>query len=306
MRTPLGVFGLGVITLGAYTVYWWIRSVRDLAELEEQSGGTAASPRIDILLASGGWGTWALLNLIQMATEQKHVAYTATGPVITTTSAIPNGLSVLLVLGLLATAVYASFRMRSRSNRVMAMLGMLPEERPGVVGHYAVSVVLGAVGAASSLQGGLNTMWERFPRWYPSIGGTKEELTAPIAAAAPQAAPVPTGPAARMVQLMPGATAGTLSAADSYEYAQAVEQVHDADAAAVWYEHVCRVDGANGRAAYWYGSWLLGRDDERGLGYLHTSMRDPAIDPYAREQAAAYLARHHRHDEAARYLPNAA
>jgi hypothetical protein len=214
---------------------------------------------------------------------------------------------------------FLAVRLRRSVNRAADLGGLLPEERQSN-GMWVLCACLGPFFAAPAAQGSLNELWNRFPRYFKSIGSTREALdddgpmsvapaweserivgltmparsqvaavTMPARVEAPAATVTP---AERMVQLQPLATAGTISVVDAYEYARAIEEVHGAEAAAPWFEYVFRRDAQHRAAAFWYGCYALDHGDVAGLPALESTLADPAYAAYAqvridRHRAAA-------------------
>lgn len=332
VRSGLGVWFLGLITGGIYSIYWWKRTASDLAEFESSDGSTSS---IDVKREAGGVG--ALLAMIYVAQigmrESTQGVDPFTGQVVETSQVTMAGSIVGLVafIGML----YMAYRLRSHARRVMTKAGMLPEEQPGAVSFWLVSFFFGLFGSTGNLQAALNTLWNRYPRWYKSIGGTKDEVvggpatagmpvgaTAPIGAPMMAAQPVPAGtpgaqpiaaPAAAggdaaqvLAELTPRAQAGQLDAASGFRFAQAVEQLHGVEPAAQWYEFVANSDPANAHAMYWVGAYRVARNDEGGVAYLHRAAQDATFRAAASQMLAEHLERTGRHEDAARWRQYAA
>lgn len=322
---------LGAITGGIYSVWWWHRTHADLAAFESSDGSEST---INPAKETAAVGVLYLAVIVsQFMRETVTQTNPFTGQVETVTQASPVGSIVALAaaVGLLVMAG----RMRSTARRVMAKAGMLPEEYPGGVGFWAAAFFLSIPGSTGVMQGGLNTLWNRYPRWYKSIGGTKDEVavgsstvsmpvgaTAPIAAPMSAAQPVPAGvptglaapaPAAAdggaaqvLAQLTPRAQAGQLDATAGFQFAQAVEQVHGPEPAAQWYEFVANSDPSNAHALYWVGAFRVARSDEGGVAYLHRAAQDSTFRAAASGMLAEYLERTGRLDDAARWRQYAA
>jgi hypothetical protein len=222
--------------------------------------------------------------------------------------------------GLWVVWMFMAWRMRSHMNRAFSSVGMLPEDRPSSFSYW-FWCLFGPVAGTTVAVSHVNKAWKHFPRYYASLGGTKEQVAmragVPIStAAAGLASPPGTPPAevaaakerakARMQELAPGAAAGSLTSAESLEYAEAVEQVHGADQASQWYQYVSRHDPSNHKASWWYGVYLLDRGDAFGVDVLRRVIGNPTYDKWARERIAAFLERNGRAEEAARYRTSAA
>jgi hypothetical protein len=170
VRGGLAVFFLGLITGGIYTAFWWYRTSRDMAEFE------GPDTRVNPLLETGLMGAGLIaLNAAQFtARETTQGVNPVTG--LTEQSSTLTSAGLAIVLGSVVFLWYVSHRLRSHMRRVMSRAGMLPEEMPGGVSFWACTVFLNVYGSSSSIQSGLNKLWERYPRWYKSLGGTREEV----------------------------------------------------------------------------------------------------------------------------------
>ncbi|MCB0879233.1 MAG: DUF4234 domain-containing protein [Thermoleophilia bacterium] len=325
VRSGWGVWLLGIITGGIYSAWWWHRTSKDLAEFESSDGSesTINAARESGIVAAMVAVTW----VAQIVMREEVPATSFDGTATTTTAMTAEGSLVMFActIGLLVMAG----RMRSNVKRVMTRAGMLPEEQPGGFLFWVGAFLLSVPGSSGMLQTGLNKLWERYPRWYESIGGTKEEFgaaptpiavggTAPIgapmqvqqqlpaqlaaAAGMPAATPIAGGnPSAVLAELGPRAQAGALDAASAFRYAQAVEQVHGAEQASQWYRFVANTDPSNAQALYWTGSYLVGRGDESGMAYLHRAAQDASTRAAAANQLASHLERMGRSAEAAQW-----
>ena len=289
VRNALGVFGLGLITLGFYSVWWWYRTWSDLAAINASDDGheTIRPAREATMLALAMYG----LAVVAVATS-KSLPETAN----------------LVQLASLAIWLGLARRMWSTSSRTMTRLGLLPEEKTSPVGFWIASVLLGLLGGSAVLQAALNKVWRRYPQYYPSIGGTREEVlgvaqpasTGALAHVATSADWNDHSHAAGVIRDMSdAAAAGTLDARSAFLYAQAVETVHGAAQAAPWYEFVANSDEHNAAAAMWVGAFKLRAGDDAGLRYLYEAAHDPAFREHASALIARELDRLGHHEEAA-------
>jgi hypothetical protein len=319
---------LSIITRGIASIVFWALTLRDIEGFEKtERGSSGVHQGIDLGIPIIGF--FASFFVLSFPGNQSTSVDPATGATVTQSDG--GGSSMFLgVLILYVTWLVMAGRMRGHINRVCSHAGMLPEDRPSA-GTYWLLCALGPLLGTCAAVSQLNDAWKEFPRYYASIGGTKEAIVtraldepAPAAqavAAAPApivgvsvpaasiatAPPVaiPLTPAARMQQLAAQVTAGSITSAESLEYAELVEQLHGHEQAAQWYAYVATHDPTCRKASWWYGTWLLGRGDVNGISMLHRVMGDPAYDHWARERVADFLVQQGRAAEAAAYRPAA-
>lgn len=317
-RSAGAVFLFGGLTGGVYTVWWWYRTTRDLEAFEGTGGRDAkAAPVIDVMLALAAWGT---MTYLQFTSNSSGSAPGAVDPATGAPPAAagPGGTFIALLVASFVVYVVLAVRLRRNITRSASLAGMLPEERQGTV-MWVLCACLGPVIASTAAQESLNSLWGRYPRWFSSIGGTREDVESATHAAggATQAASVlpgggvataADGPSAsdavrRMQELHDRVASGTISAQEAYDYARAVEEVHGCEQAAPWYAFTFNVDPANRAAAFWHGCYLLDRQGEPGIAVLHRVLGDPAYDHHARGRIVAWLVANGRQTEAAAYGP---
>lgn len=304
VRSGWGVFGLGLVTLGGYTAWWWYRTCEDLAVIERaRDGSTRLRPAVEATFAFCAMYVFTIIAFLIAARDLSH-----SDTVVIVRAVMLIGLGIQVVL---ARRVWAAGR------RIMMQVGMLPEEMPSAGGIWGCTAVLGvmfnsggftAVAVAGVLQAAINTAWLRLPRYYPSIGGTREEIMGAMQLLRPgvgalevvdsstqQAA----DPADIIRELSPAAAAGTLDASAAFTYAQAVESIHGDDVAAQWFEYVAHTDHSNAAAVMWVGAYKLRNGDVSGLRYLYEAAHVPAFRVQASILIAGELDRLGRVEEAA-------
>lgn len=317
VRSPGAAFAWGFFTSVGSVVYW-AKTLNDIARYEKaEHGTTGVRAGAEIVVASIGMFAFFGLQFWQGFQEASAEIDPVTG--------LPESSSSDAIIGigyfvLWAVWMYMAWRMRTHMNRVFSRVGMLPEDRPGGT-QYWLCCLLGPVVGATVAVSQINKAWAHFPRYYASLGGTKEQVAmragVPMSTAAAGLASPPGRPPAevaaaterakaRMQELAPGAAAGSLTSAQSLEYAEAVEQVHGADQAAQWYQYVSKHDPSNHKASWWYGVYLLDRGDSFGVDVLRRVIGNPTYDKWARERIAAFLERNGRAEEAARYRASVA
>jgi hypothetical protein len=215
--------------------------------------------------------------------------------------------------------MFMAWRMRAHMNRAWSRLAMLPEDRPSGLSYWLCCLFGPVLGTAVAISQ-VNKAWAHFPRYYASIGGTKAQVAARAGVspglvegmATPPSSPPADVAATKhraqlvMEELAPKAAVGSLTSAQSLQYAEAVEQVHGAEQAAQWYEYVAKHDPSNRAAAWWYGVYLLDRGNVAGVDMLRRVMGDPTYDRWARDRVATFLERQGRVEEAARYRSSSA
>ena len=312
VRSPGAVFAWGFFTsVGA--VVFWAKTLNDIARYEKtEHGSTGVRASAETIVASIGMAAFIVLQFWQGFQDASAQVDPVTG--------LPESSSSDAIIGLgyfalWAVWMYMAWRMRSHMNRVFSRVGMLPEDRPAG-SSYWLCCLLGPIVGATIAVSQLNKAWAHFPRYYASIGGTREQVAAQ-AGVSSGVAGVPGTPPAEvaaqkqraqevMRELAPGAAAGSLTSAQALQYAEAAELVHGAEQAAPWYRYVATHDPSNRAAAWWSGVYLLDRGDAAGVELLRRVMGDPTYDTWARERVATFLERNGRAEEAARYRTSAA
>jgi len=312
MRSAGAAFAWGFFTSIGSVVYW-AKTLNDIARYEKtEHGSTGVRAGAEIFVASIGMAVFFGLQFWQGFQEGSAQIDPVTGLPESSASDAVIGIGYFV---LWAVWMYMAWRMRGHMNRVFSRVGMLPEDRPGGTQYWLCSLFGPIVGATVAVSQ-LNKAWAHFPRYYASIGGTKEQVAA-RAGLSSGVAGVPGMPSAEvaaqkqraqelMRELAPGAAAGSLTSAQALQYAEAAELVHGAEQAAPWYRYVATHDPSNRAAAWWSGVYLLDRGDSAGVELLRRVIGDPTYDQWARERVATFLERNGRAEEAARYRTSAA